>query len=114
MGYNGDGLRRRGGSPRTDASGEKDRCTDARVSRLDEGGSLRPKGQEETMETKKLNRGAIVVCDCKNEYQDSVCGKQHRVANPVNRLQKEGIYAVRCTVCGKVHNLGSMSNARYF
>ena len=67
-----------------------------------------------TMETKKLNRGAIVVCDCRNEYQDSVYGKQHRVANPVNRLQKEGVYAVRCTVCGKVHNLGSMSNARDF
>jgi len=39
VGYNGRGLSRRGGSPRTDASGEKDRCTDARVSRLDEGGS---------------------------------------------------------------------------
>ena len=67
-----------------------------------------------TMETKKLNRMAIVVCDCKNEYQDSVYGKQHRVGNPVNRLQKDGVYAVRCTVCGKVHNLGSLGNARYF
>ena len=67
-----------------------------------------------SMETKKLNRMAIVVCDCRNEYQDSIYGKQHRVGNPVNRLQKDGVYAVRCTVCGKVHNLGSMSNARYF
>ena len=67
-----------------------------------------------SMETKKLNRGAIVVCDCRNEYQDSVYGKQHCVGNPVNRLQKEGIYAVRCTVCGKVHNLGSMGSASYF
>jgi len=41
--YNGDGLRRRGGSPRTDASGESNHCTDVRVSCLDEGGSLRPK-----------------------------------------------------------------------
>jgi len=39
VGYNGGGLSRRGGSPRTDASGESNRCTDARVSRLDEGGS---------------------------------------------------------------------------
>ena len=41
--YNGDGLRRRGGSPRTDASGESNHCTGVRVSCLDEGGSLRPK-----------------------------------------------------------------------
>ena len=60
------------------------------------------------METKRINRMAIVVCDCESEYQDLVYGKRNRVANPVNRLQKEGIYAVRCTVCGKVHNLGPL------
>jgi len=60
-----------------------------------------------------MNRTAIVVCDCRSEYQDSVYGKQHRFANPVNRMQKDGVYAVRCTVCGKVHNLGSMSNVRH-
>jgi len=41
--YNGDGLRRRGGSPLTDASGASNHCTSVRVSCLDEGGSLRPK-----------------------------------------------------------------------
>jgi hypothetical protein len=61
------------------------------------------------METgKRINRSTIVACDCENEYQDLVYGKRNRFANPVNRLQKEGIYAVRCTVCGKVHNLGSL------
>ena len=58
-----------------------------------------------TLDTRKINRMAIVVCDCVSEYQDTVYGKQHRVANPVNRLQKDGIYAVKCTVCGKVHTL---------
>jgi hypothetical protein len=60
-----------------------------------------------------MNRTAIVVCDCRNEYQDSVYGKQHRFGNPVNRMQKDGVYAVRCTSCGKVHNLGSMSSVRH-
>ena len=61
------------------------------------------------METgKRINRMAIVVCDCESEYQDLVYGKRNRVANPVNRFQREGIYAVRCTVCGKVHNLGPL------
>jgi len=60
-----------------------------------------------------MNRTAIVACDCVNPYQDDVYGKQHRFANPVNRLQKDGVYAVRCTSCGKVHNLGLMSNIRH-
>jgi hypothetical protein len=54
----------------------------------------------------KINRMAIVVCDCHSEFQDSVYGAKHRVANPVNRLQREGVYAVRCTVCNKIHILG--------
>ncbi len=60
-----------------------------------------------------MNRSAIVVCDCRNEYQDSVYGRQNRVGNPVNRLQKDGVYAVRCSVCGKIHNLGSMSRVSH-
>ena len=39
-------------------------------------------------------------------------GKQMRVGNPVNRLQKDGVYAVRCTVCGAVHQVvGSLHRA---
>lgn len=37
----------------------------------------------------------IMVCTCKNEYQDKKYGKQQRVFN-------EAIKGWRCTVCEKV------------
>ena len=54
--------------------------------------------------TSRNTSGAvIVVCDCNNTYQDSVYGKNKRVANYKGSSSKDSPKA-KCTVCGKEHN----------
>ena len=43
----------------------------------------------------------ILVCACKNVYQDKRYGKRKRVHNPLQGKGKEGD-GYRCTVCGNV------------
>ncbi len=42
---------------------------------------------------------AILLCSCKNEYQDRAFGKGKRVHNPVNKAKGSELY--RCTICKK-------------
>jgi len=55
-----------------------------------------------------VNKTKIVHCDCNNEYQDSQYGPGMRVTTPANIEQAKGGFVVRCTVCGKSHNLGQL------
>lgn len=55
-----------------------------------------------------MNKSKITQCDCQNEYQDSRYGRGMRVTTPDNIQQAKGSFAVRCTVCGKSHNLGQV------
>lgn len=42
----------------------------------------------------------ISKCDCKNEFQDSLYGKQMRIFNPLGKGSSQGD-KYKCTVCGK-------------
>ena len=55
-----------------------------------------------------MNKTKIVGCACQNAFQDELYGKGHRVTTPVNREQKKGNFVVRCTVCAREHNIGSL------
>lgn len=45
---------------------------------------------------------ADVICTCIHPYQDSIYGKQHRVANYA-RKGNNGNPGLRCTVCSRMH-----------
>lgn len=47
----------------------------------------------------------IVRCTCDNQYQDSVYGKNMRVANSC-ASNNASVKNFRCTVCLKVHSFG--------
>lgn len=47
---------------------------------------------------------AKVICQCTNESQDKLHGKQVRVANTTARQDKD-FNEVRCTVCQKIHRV---------
>ena len=55
-----------------------------------------------------MNKSKIVHCGCENAYQDRQYGAGMRVTTPANTEQAKGGFVVRCTVCGKSHNLGQV------
>lgn len=55
-----------------------------------------------------MNKTRIVSCGCKSEFQDRTYGKGMRVTTPNNKEQANKNFVVRCTVCGRQHNLGPM------
>jgi len=55
-----------------------------------------------------MNKTKIVHCGCENAYQDRQYGAGMRVTTPANLEQAKGSFVVRCTVCGKSHNLGQI------
>lgn len=55
-----------------------------------------------------MEQTRIVKCDCKHEFQDSRYGSGKRATTPVNKEQASKRFVVRCTVCGREHNLGTI------
>ena len=55
-----------------------------------------------------MNKTQKVGCACKSAFQDEMYGNGQRVTTPVNKEQKKGNFVVRCTVCAREFNLGSV------
>lgn len=52
----------------------------------------------------------LIKCTCNHQFQDEVYGKNMRVTTPVNKSKEKGtnkLREVRCTVCGKTHQVSS-------
>jgi hypothetical protein len=56
-----------------------------------------------------MNKTKIVKCGCVSEFQDKEYGVGNRATTPVNKEQIKKIFTVRCTVCGKEKNAGSIA-----
>lgn len=48
---------------------------------------------------------AIVSCQCKNEFQDKRYGETGRLATVTLKAKSPERAVVRCTVCGKEHDI---------
>ncbi len=48
---------------------------------------------------------AQVLCQCSNEFQDRRYGKQSRIATVTQKAKSPERVIVRCTVCGKEHDV---------
>ena len=46
---------------------------------------------------------ALVICTCEHTQQDTLHGKNRRVANLTSKIPSDGTREVRCTVCKKIH-----------
>lgn len=46
-----------------------------------------------------------VICKCKHDFQDTVYGKNVRLANPTSKIYPDGMIDVRCTVCNVIHKV---------
>lgn len=55
-----------------------------------------------------MNKTKVVACKCDHKAQDAIYGKGQRVTTPANKKQSERRFVVRCTVCGKEHDLGAL------
>ena len=52
---------------------------------------------------------AQVLCQCSNEFQDRRYGKQSRLATVTQKAKPPERVIVRCTVCGKEHDVPKTS-----
>ena len=52
---------------------------------------------------------AVVSCQCQNEFQDKRYGKQGRLATVTQKAKSPERAIVRCTVCGKEHDVARNS-----
>lgn len=52
---------------------------------------------------------AVVLCQCPNEFQDKRYGKQGRLATVTQKAKSPERAIVRCTVCGKEHDVSRNS-----
>jgi len=52
---------------------------------------------------------ALVSCQCASDFQDRRYGKQTRVANVTQKAKSPERATVRCTVCGKEHDVAKAS-----
>ncbi len=55
-----------------------------------------------------MDKTQIVSCNCKHKFQDETYGKGQRVTTPNNEEQAKKNFIVRCTVCAREHNLGTV------
>lgn len=48
---------------------------------------------------------AVVACQCQHDFQDKRYGKQGRLATVTQKAKSTERATVRCTVCGKEHDV---------